>query len=137
MMHSKKNIAGLISVVILTCFLGSCSLDSKTVEPYLIQVDSIMAPDTVNPKTVFDIRLYGIVGPSSCYSLEKAYVYVTDQKEIQIEVRGRYQYDGVACAQAVVYLDTKVETNVPSSGIYTIKVLKQDNSFLEKKLVAR
>ena len=129
-MHSKKNIAGLISVVILTCFLGSCSLDTKTVEPYLIQVDSIIAPDTVTPKNVFDIRLLGIVGPSSCYSLEKVYVFVTDQKEIQIEVRGRYQYDGVACAQAVVYLDTKVETNVPTSGVYTIKALKQEKSYM-------
>jgi len=136
-MHSKETIAELISVIILICFLGSCSLDTKTVEPYLIQVDSVMAPDTVTPRTVFDIRLYGIVGPNSCYSLEKAYCYVTDTKEIQIEVRGRYQYDGITCAQAVVYLDTKVETNVPSPGIYTIKVLKQDNSYIEKKLVGR
>lgn len=118
-------------------FFGSCSLKVKTVEPYLIQVDSIIAPDTVTPKTVFDIRLLGIVGPSSCYSLEKAYCYLNDQKEFIIEVRGRYAYEGVACAEAVVYLDTKIETNAPSSGIYTIKALKQDNTYLEKKLVAR
>jgi hypothetical protein len=136
-MHSKKTIAGLITVIILLFYLGSCSLDTKTVEPYLIQVDSVMAPDTVTPRTVFDIRLYGIVGPNSCYSLEKAYCYVSDTKEILIEVRGRYMYEGVACAQVVVYLDNKVETNVPSAGIYTIKVLKQDNTYLEKKLVAR
>ena len=136
-MHSKETIAELISVIILICFLGSCSLDTKTVEPYLIQVDSIAAPDTVNPKTIFEIRLYGIVGPSSCYSLEKVYCFVNDQKMITVEARGNYRYEGIACAEGVVYLDTKVETNVPTSGIYTIKVLKQDNSYLEKKLVAR
>lgn len=136
-MHPKKTIAGLISVIILIFLLGSCTLDSKTVEPYLIQVDSIIAPDTVNPKNVFDIRLLGIVGPNSCYSLEKVYVYVTDQKEIQIEVRGRYQYEGVACKEGIVLLNAKIETNVPASGVYTIKALQQDNSFLEKKLVAR
>lgn len=136
-MHSKKTITGLISVIILMYFLGSCSLKVKTVEPYLIQVDSIIAPDTVTPKTIFDIRLLGIIGPNSCYSLEKAYSYVNDQNEIIIEVRGRYQYEGVTCAEAVVYLDTKIETNVPKSGIYTIKALQEDNSYLEKKLVAR
>lgn len=116
---------------------GSCSMDTKTIEPYLIEVDSIIAPDTVNPKNIFEIRLLGVVGPNSCYSLEKAYCYVSDQKEINIEVRGRYQYEGVACAQVVVYLDSKIETNVPTSGTYTIKVLKQDYTYLEKKLIAR
>jgi hypothetical protein len=136
-MHSKRTIAGLISVIILMYFLGSCSMKVKTIEPYLIQVDSIIAPDTVTPKSVFDIRLLGIVGPSSCYSLEKAYCYLNDEKEFIVEVRGRYLYEGVACADAVVYLDTKIETNAPSSGIYTIKVLRQDYTYMEKKLVAR
>ena len=136
-MHLKKTIAGLTAVIILMLIFGSCSLDTKTVEPYLIQVDSIMAPDTVTPKTVFEIRLYGIVGPSSCYSLEKVYCFVTEQKDITVEVRGTYRYEGIACADGVVYLDTKVETNVPTSGIYTIKVLLQDNTFMEKKLVGR
>jgi hypothetical protein len=136
-MYSKKTIAGIISVIILMFVFGSCSLDTKTIEPYLIEVDSIIAPDTVNPKTIFDIRLLGIIGPSSCFSLEKVYVFVTDQKEIQIEVRGRYQYEGVACAEAAVLLDKTVETNVPTTGEYMIKVLKQNYTYLEKKLIAR
>jgi hypothetical protein len=136
-MYSKKTIAGVISVIILIFIFGSCSLDTKTIEPYLIQVDSIMAPDTVAPKTVFDIKLYGIVGPNGCYSLEKAYCFVTNDKNISIEVRGTYRYDGKSCPEGIVKLDTKVETNVPTTGIYTIKILKQDNSYLEKKLVAR
>jgi hypothetical protein len=136
-MNLKKTTAKLISIIILIHFLGSCSLDTKTVEPYLIQVERIIAPDTVNIKTVFDIRLLGIVGPNSCYAFEKVYSYVTDQKEIIIEVKGRYQYDGVACADGIVYLDTKLETNVSTSGVYTIKALQNDNTYLEKKLVAR
>jgi hypothetical protein len=136
-MHSKKTIAGLISLIVLIFLLGSCSLKVKTIEPYLIQVDSIIAPDTVSPKTIFDIRLLGIVGPSSCYSLEKAYSYLNEKNEIIIEVRGRYLYEGANCSETVVYLDTKIETNVPKSGIYTIKALKQDYTYKEKTLVAR
>ena len=136
-MHSKKNIAGVISVILLTFYLSSCSLDVKTIEPYLIQVDSIAAPDTVNPKAVFEIRLYGIVGPSSCFSLEKVYCFVNEQKEISLEARGNYRYEGIACTEGVILLDTKVETNVPTSGIYKIKVLKQDYTYMEQTLVAR
>jgi len=136
-MHLKRTFTGVISVILFTIYLGSCSFDTKTVEPYMIQVDSIAAPDTVSPKVIFEIRLYGIIGPSSCYSLEKVYVFVTEQKEITVEARGTYRYDGTPCAEGVVYLDTSVETNVPASGIYTIKTLQQDNTYLEKKLVAR
>jgi hypothetical protein len=136
-MHPKKTIAGLITVIILLFYLSSCSLDTKTVEPYVIVVDSIIAPDTVNIKTIFEIRLLGIVGPNSCYSVEKAYCSVNDQKEITIEVMGRYLYEGAVCAEGVVNLDTKVETNVPSPGIYTIKTHQKNSTYLEKKLVAR
>lgn len=135
-MHSKITI-GIFSAIILMFVLGSCSLETKTVEPYLIQVDSIVAPDTVTPKTIFEIKLYGIVGPNGCYALEKVYCFVTDDKNISIEARGTYRYEGKACTEAIVYLDTKVETNVPSTGTYTIRVLRQDNSFLEQKLIAR
>lgn len=100
-------------------------------------VDSIIAPDTVFPKSIFEIRLLGVIGPSSCFSLEKTYCFVNDQNEINIEVIGKYTYEGVACTEGVINLDTKTETNVPISGVYKIKVLKQDNSYLEKKLVAR
>ena len=135
-MHSKIT-AGIFSVIILMFVLGSCSLETKTVEPYLIQIDSIVAPDTVTPKTVFEIRLFGIAGPNGCYALEKVYCFVTDDKNISIEARGTYRYDGKACPEGIVYLDTKVETNVPSTGTYTIKILQQDNSYLEQKLIAR
>lgn len=137
MMYQKKTIPALVSLLTLMFFIGSCSLDVKTIEPYLIQVDSIAAPDTVNPKAVFEIRLYGIVGPNSCFTLEKVYCFVNEQKEITLEARGNYRYEGIACTEGVILLDTKVETNVPTSGIYTIKVLKQDNTYLEQMLVAR
>jgi hypothetical protein len=136
-MYLKRTIAGVISVIFFTIYFGSCSFETKTIEPYIIQVDSIVAPDTVTPKTVFEIRLLGIVGPSSCYSLEKVYVFVTEQKDISVEARGTFRYDGTPCADGVVYLDTTVETNVPTSGTYTIKALQQDNTYLVKKLIAR
>ena len=136
-MRSKITISGLFSLIILIFVLGSCSLETKTIQPYLIQVDSIVAPDTVTPKTVFEIKLYGIVGPSGCYSLEKVYCFVTDDKNISIEARGNYRYEGKACPEGTVILDTKVETNVPSTGTYTIKVLRQDYSYLEQTLIAR
>jgi len=116
---------------------GSCTMKTTHIEPYLIRIDSISAPDTVGVKTVFDIKLYGIVGPSKCYAFEKAYSYINDKNEFIIEAWGKYTYVGDPCEEGVVLMEATVETSCPSVGTYLIKGVQPSGYFVEKTIVAK
>ena len=136
-MHLKRNITALIVLTTIIFLTVSCSLKTTTIEPYLIKIDSLHAPDTVNLKTLFNIQIYGYVGPSKCYMFEKAYNFTNEQNEITIEAWGKYTYYGDPCVEEKIFMDYKVELAVSAPGNYTIKGVQPNGTFAEKKLVVR
>ncbi len=136
-MYLKKIISALFISAAIVFMLGSCGMKSTTIEPYLIKIDSLHAPDTVRVKTLFIIEIYGYVGPSKCYNFEKAYNYTNDQNEITIEAWGKYAYYGDPCEEGIMLMDHKVELAVSSAGNYLIKGVQPNGLFVEKKLVVK
>ncbi|HUX96201.1 MAG TPA: hypothetical protein VMV47_10760 [Bacteroidales bacterium] len=136
-MHLKKIISALFVSAVIMFLLGSCAMKTTTIEPYLIKIDSLHAPDTVNVKTLFTIEIYGYVGPSKCYMFEKAYNHTNDQNEITIEAWGRYAYYGDPCEEGIIMMDHNVELTVSSPGKYVIKGVQANGYFAEKNLVVK
>lgn len=131
-MSLKKSLPGITILTLSLLLLVSCSLENKTHQPFLIYTDSIQAPDTVNAGVVFEVKLFGIIGPNGCYKLEKIYSYQNYENEVMIEPWGVYIYDGSPCTTAITYLNNKTELTITTPGNYTIKVIRPDYSFLEK-----
>jgi len=131
----------LVSGVLLSAFISisvsSCGLKTKTVEPYTIAIDSISAPDTVKIKTVFEIQIFGYVGPSKCYAFDKAYIYpnTNASNELIIEAWGIYTYSGTPCTDDPQYLSTTVETSLSVTGTYLLKGIKSGYDYAEKRVV--
>ncbi len=136
-MNLRKIFIGLLVAAGLTVIFGSCGMDVQTIEPYLIKIDSISAPDTVNLKSVFIVKIYGYVGPSKCYAFEKLYHYTNDQNEIIIEAWAKYAYYGDPCAEEVIMLNEELELGISTPGVYKLKGLQPGNNFIERKLVVK
>ena len=135
-MQFTKTISGFILTALLVLLAGSCSLKSTHIEPYMISIDSVAAPDTVRVKTLFNINLYGYVGPNKCYADEKSYSYINEKNEFIIEAWGKYSYVGKVCEDGVVLMDATVETSCPTAGTYVIKGTQPSGYFVEKTIIA-
>ena len=133
-MNPKKILSGIIVISVFSFLLVTCSLETKSTQPYLIRIDSLKVPDAITSKVQFEVSLFGTIGPNGCYSFEKFYYYATPQNEVIIEVWGRYQYDGTTCTGSTVYLNEKIELTISLPGVYTIKVLKPDSNYLVKEI---
>jgi hypothetical protein len=136
-MHLRKIFIGLTVAAGFTMFFGSCGMDVQTIEPYLIKIDSIYAPDTVALKSVFTVKIYGYVGPSKCYAFEKLYHYTNDQNEIIIEAWAKYAYYGDPCVEDTVRMDEEFELGLTTPGVYKLKGLQPGDYFIERKLVVK
>lgn len=136
-MNLKKLITGIIVLLSLTALISSCAMNTETIEPYMIKIDSLYAPDTVNVKYVFTIDLFGYVGPNKCYAYDKAYQTTTDQNEIVIEAWGKYSYYGDRCIEEIVLMDAEFEMSVSKAGNYTIKGVQPNGYYYERKLVVK
>ncbi|NMC39452.1 MAG: hypothetical protein GYA41_14115 [Bacteroidales bacterium] len=131
-MNIKKSISGLAILSAFFLLFFSCSLETKTQQPFLIYADSIQSPDTVDAGVVFEVKLFGIIGPNGCYKLEKIYSYQNYENEVMIEPWGVYIYDGTACSAGISYLTGKTEITITEPGDYTLKVIRPDYTYLDK-----
>ena len=136
-MNLKKLIKGIIIPASFIVLAGSCAMQTETIEPYMIKIDSLYAPDTVNVKYVFTIELFGYVGPNKCYAYDKAYQTTTDQNEIVIEAWGKYSYYGDPCIEEIVMMDAEFEMSVSKAGNFIIKGVQPNGYYFERKLVVK
>ncbi len=131
-MNLKRFLTASILLAALVLAFSACKLDSKTTQPFVIYVDSLKVPDVITANVLFRVKLYGTIGPNGCYKLEKLYTYPTPQNEVIIEPWGLYIYDGTPCTTGVTYLKDSVDVNISATGVYTLKVLRPDYTFLDK-----
>jgi len=136
-MYLKKIISGFIILTVSIVLVSSCTMKTETVEPYLIKIDSLYAPDTVNIKYVFSVELFGYVGPNKCYSFDKAYQTTSDQNEIVIEAWGKYSYYGDPCIEGEVLMNAKFEMSIAKPGTYRLKGVQPNGYYFERKLVVK
>lgn len=123
----NKNIFTAFAVIIgLTVIIWSgCKKDNgPKIEEFVIQIDSMVHPDTINFGDTLSIKFYGVVGPDGCYSFDELVAeYFSDVNELAVESWGIHTFlDN--CTQAIVYMNGKelLVTDIPAGDLTLVAV---------------
>ncbi len=133
-MNSFKWLFALIGISMLGI---SCNRDTKHEFSYfLIQVDSIHAPDSVQLANKFTLRFFGTIGENSAFSFDKFDLQQHDNKAT-IRAIGK-QHTGKASLQPTTtfYLDNQsIELKADTIGDFYIEIENPGLNQLLKKTV--
>lgn len=122
----KKYIFTLIApLLFMSIFLwGGCKLDSPSNTQYtefVMEIDSIIHPDTIRLGSSLPIKFYGTIGPDGCYSFSRFDGHF-EGKNILITAYGR-KSDETVCPDVMQYLQGLTLTvNQLDTGRYIIHV---------------
>jgi len=126
----NKNIftalAVLFSITVLI-WSGCKKDDGPNTERFIIQIDSIVHPDTINFGADLSIKFYGPIGPDGCYAFDKL---VPDliEGELVIVSWGIHTFEDI-CTQSAVYMNGHelLVSEVPA-GEFIIKAVQPNGS---------
>ncbi len=115
----------LLPVSISAVFmLNSCKLDNPSDMQYtefVMQIDSILYPDTVRVGNFLPIQFYGPIGPNGCYSFLR-FSGSVNNRDINITAYGK-KLDGDICTQKPQYLNGVIlSVSQLEKGTYIIHV---------------
>ena len=128
---------GLIITTILgymILFTSCVKFDDPEEHTYfLVEVDSIILPDTITITDTLHISFYGTVGTNKCYSFSHFYPQ-TDEDTINIEVWGKLA-PGENCDSGLVYLEGE-QLNIVNfnEGTYFVHVYQPNEGLLTDSL---
>ncbi|MBC8321112.1 MAG: hypothetical protein H8E34_10345 [Bacteroidetes bacterium] len=94
---------------------------------FIIQIDSIVHPDTINFGEDLSIKFYGLIGTDGCHSFDRFEPEYT-QGELAVTSWGVRIIDE-ACTQQMVYMNgsTLLVSDVPAGNLI-IKAIQPDGS---------
>ena len=128
----KKNILVISVILVITGLVWStgCKKDDDTGSDFLIQIDSIVLPDTIQFGDTLHVKFYGMVGPDGCYKFDhfEQVPPVTGDLEnsMKFKVWGRHEDTG-NCNQQIVYLNgAEITINGLSKGPFFVFVIQPD-----------
>ena len=133
----KKNLVIISAIFIMAGLLiwsTGCKKDENPNNEFLIQIDSIVHPDTIQLTDTLSVKFYGEVGPNGCYSFnrfERMDLASGDPASaIKIKTWGKYEDNG-NCTQQIVYLDgAEIGINGFIKGTFSILVIQPDGSIM-------
>lgn len=103
-------------------------------EDFLIKIDSIHLPDSIQSNTPFDIAFFGTIGFDGCHSF-KTFNTVLNNNNITIEVMGTFDNKAETCPTAIVSLDgRKLTLTITYPGVYNIRI-KEPGYYLVNKII--
>jgi len=135
-MKKSTVILAIISIFsIIAVISTSCKKDdpAPTQEYYVIQVDSIIHPDTIMVGDTLKIKFYGLVGENSCYQFAQwSNEFGIDY--IQLTAMGLH-YLNRNCVDGVTYLNgAEYKLFGVPAGDYTIKIVQPNDSTMNSPL---
>ena len=120
--------------MIVCMTLGSCHRAPNETESFLIKVDRIQAPISVNAGSPFDIEFFGTIGSNGCFSFGE-FIQNSANNEITIEALGKVDTKARVCPAVMVYLDGyKLNMSLSTPGNYLIRIKQPDNTFIEQNI---
>ncbi len=121
----------LILGIILTFSFSNCN--KETVTKFLIEVDSIVMPDTIYLPELLIVELYGTIGNTGCYEFSKL-EFAQSDTTITMEVWGKKtESKNLDCPDMLVLLDgMHVQIDFNNPGTYVIEVKLPDNRKLSE-----
>ena len=117
-------------ILFIAVQLTSCK-EQMEHDYFLIAVDSISAPNTIDINKPFDLRFYGYIGHNGCYDFDR---FVVDKQDelITIEAWGRKNIDIHKCPDVLVNMEgEKLNLMVEKPGNYLIKIKLPGDSIME------
>ena len=124
-----------IALILLAAIsLMNCSKNKET--QFVVRVDSIVAPDTVDYNVAFDILFYGTIGNDGCHSYSHMDIFY-ESNTLSLKVWGKNS-GADECPNVTVLLDgLKLTINNIEAGDNSIEVTQPDDSKLTKDLYVR
>jgi hypothetical protein len=124
----KLSIAGLALVILF--FTSGCKKNKSPGTQFTIQIDSIIHPDTIAVGDVLEIKFYGLIGNTKCYSFLKFDVSFDADKIYTTGIGVNSESEN--CAESQVFLTGK-DLNIYElpEGDFTILVNQQRGNTLE------
>ena len=82
---NRIHIKILIAIVfVLAAIFTSCDKEEELViDDFQVEIDSILAPDTINLGDIFEVKFYGFLGVTECYVFQR---FAVDMPETNISV---------------------------------------------------
>lgn len=133
--HIFTAFAIIISLTVMI-WSGCKKDDGPKIEEYIIQIDSIIHPDTINFGSDLNIKFYGLIGPDGCYAfdrLEPKY----DVGELAVTSWGKHTFLK-NCTEQLVYMNgnTLLVSSIPA-GDLTIKAIQPDGSSITQNIFVK
>jgi len=134
-MNPVKSLISIFTITGFCLIFFTCSNDLSSTSDFMIHVDSIRVPETVNQSKSFDIGFFGVIGFNGCYSF-KTFNRVIKGNEITIEAFGTLDEKSSVCPDVLVTLDgIKLSTTISISGTYQIVIKEPDSFTLIKQII--
>lgn len=137
-MRSKFSYLTVISIIAILGYMSfstSClNLEDEEQESFfMIMVDSILKPDTIDTNDTLSLKFYGTVGNDGCHQFHQFNAF-HEEDTINVEVWG-VLYPGDNCTTQMVYLEgEKLNIFNFDEGDYAIKINQPDGSLLTDSL---
>jgi hypothetical protein len=133
-MKTNTSIIRILTIIFISYILFSCDSGPYRLDAYLIKVDSIHLPASINSNTPFDIEFFGTIAGDGCHCFGEFTQSMTNN-DIIVEAWGNYiDYSG-KCPTVMVYLTGhKLTMTIPSPGVYNIKIKQPDKTYLTRQI---
>ena len=123
------------SLFIFYVIIYSCQ-DEISYHYFIIEVDQIIAPDTIVMNETFDICLSGLIGVNGCYQFSE-FKTTEKENELLIEAWGKINKNSSICSDEMVYLDNEIlNYQIKVQGTFTIKAKQPTGSYIQKQIFA-
>ncbi|MCF7798207.1 MAG: hypothetical protein K9N11_09890 [Lentisphaeria bacterium] len=127
----------LIGIVLfpslLLVMLARC--DEPGYTQFIIEIDSLVHPDTVMVLQQVEIEFYGVVGPDGCHKFKTIQVEPLSDSLLQFTVWGERPDYQTICPDVIVYLEGETYTmSVDKPGWQHIRVKQPDGSIFRDSL---
>jgi hypothetical protein len=134
-MHRAREILFFILLIIFVQFLRSCESEPykglRQIESIWVRVDSIHTPSGIKSGVAFPVEFFGPAVNNACCK-DCGYVGgATNKNEYLIKVYGNFDLQGKNCSGV---MDCSLIWSFPEPGIYYLKIMQPDSSYLVKQI---
>ena len=110
--------------------LSGCSPTAPDERIFIIPVDSIVVPETVQAEEDIPVRMMGIIGPNSCSQFTH-FIVDRDLSHVLITAMGREALN-TGCFDVLMELDTVYLVPPPFDDPFLVQVQRSKEEFLNK-----
>jgi len=118
--------------VLAGILLSGCSPTAPDERVFIIPVDSIVVPESVQAEESIPVRMMGIIGPNSCSQFTH-FIVDRELSHVLITAMGR-EVLNTGCFDVLMELDTVLLVPPPFDDPFLVQVQRSQEEFLIKEV---